>query len=347
MFNPKFTISNQMVTSLSEISEIKSMVERSKLIPSREVFLKRAAAIKMAHTSTSIEGNTLKEYQVAEVAQGKIITAEEDQIKEVKNYLLALRKIDILSQEKEFTAEDILNVHKIVMAGLTDAQKVGAWRPGQVYIVNVLPGGKEEVAYIPPASKKAPILIKDLVDWLKENNNLHPIIRAGLFHYQFETIHPFTDGNGRTGRLMTLLHLYQSGWDFKKVLVLEDYYNNDRKRYYESLQTGSSYEARQTVDLSKWLEYYVEAFLSEARRVKDQILSVSGAGSSLSTTKVLDKDELKIIDFVVTLGQITSSDAVDILNVPKRTAQQKLKKLDDIKVLKKVGAGPATFYVIS
>ena len=82
MFNPKFTISNQIVNRLSEISEIKSMVERSKLIPSREVFLRRAAAIKMAHTSTSIEGNTLKEYQVAEVAQGKKVIAQENQIKE-------------------------------------------------------------------------------------------------------------------------------------------------------------------------------------------------------------------------------------------------------------------------
>jgi len=347
MFNPKFTISNQIVNRLSEISEIKSMVERSKLIPSREVFLRRAAAIKMAHTSTSIEGNTLKEYQVAEVAQGKKVIAQENQIKEVKNYLTALKKIDILAQKKEFDIDDILNVHKTVMAGLIETQKVGAWRSDQVYIVNILPSGKEEVAYVPPTSKKVPVLIKDLVGWLKKNKNLHPIIRAGLFHYQFETIHPFTDGNGRTGRLMTLLLLYQSGWDFKKVLVLEDYYNNERRRYYESLQTGSTYEARQRVDLSEWLEYYVEAFLIEAGKVKDQILSISVVGNSLPTTKVLDKDELKIIDFVVTLGQITSSDVVDILNIPRRTAQQKLKKLEDTKVLKKVGAGPSTFYIVS
>jgi Fic family protein len=335
-----------MLIRLSEISEIKSMVERSKLIPSREVFLRRAAAIKMAHTSTSIEGNTLKEYQVAKVAEGKKVNAEENQIKEVKNYLSALKKIDTLAEKKLFATEDILNIHKTVIDGLVDTQKAGVWRPEQVYIVNVLPSGREKITYTPPTSKEVPILIKDLVGWLKENKNLHPIIRAGLFHYQFETIHPFTDGNGRTGRLMTLLHLYQSGWDFKKVLVLEDYYNNNRKKYYESLQTGDTYKARQKVDLSGWLEYYIEAFLSEAKRVKDQILSVSVAGNSLLTTKVLDKDELKVVDFVVTLGQITSSDVVDILNVPKRTAQQKLKKLEDMKILRKVGAGPATYYTI-
>ena len=346
MFNPKFTVSNQMLMRLSEISEIKSMVERSQLVPSREVFLRRAAAIKMAHTSTSIEGNNLEEYQVAEVAKGNKVVAQENQIKEVKNYLFALKKIDLLSQKKEFDTKDILDIHKNVMQGLADPSRVGAWRTGQVYIVNILPNGNEEIAYIPPTSKESQVLIKDLVTWLNQNKNMHPIVRAALFHYQFETIHPFTDGNGRTGRLMTLLHLYQSGWDFKKILVLEDYYNSDRKKYYESLQTGSTYKARQKVDLSKWLEYYVEGFLNETKKVKDQILSLSAVGDISSTRKIMDKDELKIIDFVVTLGQITSSDVVNILQIPKRTAQMKLKKLEDIKVLRKIGAGPATYYII-
>jgi Fic family protein len=76
------------------------------------------------------------------------------------------------------------------------------------------------------------VLIQELISWIKGNQQIHPIIKAGLFHFQFETIHPFMDGNGRTGRLMALLYLYQSGWNFKKVLVLEDYYNYNRKKYY-------------------------------------------------------------------------------------------------------------------
>ncbi|HNP89503.1 MAG TPA: hypothetical protein PKI75_02645, partial [Candidatus Woesebacteria bacterium] len=87
MFAPKYSISDKILNSLTEIAEIKSLVGRSKLLPEREVFLRRAAVIKMAHTSTSIEGNALKEFQVAQVAEGKNINAAEDQIKEVKNYL--------------------------------------------------------------------------------------------------------------------------------------------------------------------------------------------------------------------------------------------------------------------
>ena len=347
MFNPKYTISNKSLNQLSEIAEIKSLVARSLLLPQREIFLRRAAVIKMAHTSTSIEGNVLKEYQVAQVVEGKKISASEEQVREVKNYLNALRFVDKLSElGSRFTVKDVLNLHKLVVDGLVDKEKVGTFRKGPVYIVNILPNKKEEIAYTPPKASQVPELIENLIDWLVKENEIHPIIRAGLFHYQFETIHPFTDGNGRTGRLLTLLHLYQSGWDFKKILVLEDYYNRNRKAYYEALQTGKSYQARQEIDLSNWLTYYVEGFLDEARKVKGQVLSLSVVGDLHAERNVLDQDELKIVDFTITMGEITSSDVVDILEVPKRTAQAKLKRLEDIKVLKKKGAGPTTYYVI-
>jgi len=347
MFNPKYTISNKILNQLTEITEIKSIIERAKLLPQREVFLKRAAIIKIAHTSTSIEGNRLQEYQVEKVAQGKKILAAEDQVKEVKNYLSALKYIDKLAKSKnEFTAKDILKVHKLVTDGLIDKEKVGTFRKGPIYIVNVSPNKQEKVTYIPPSAENVLRLVENLIKWLTKNKETHPIIRAGLFHYQFETIHPFTDGNGRTGRLMTLLYLYQSGWDFKKILVLEDYYNRNRKLYCESLQTGKDYKSRQKVDLSGWLEYYIQGFLDEARKVKDQVLNLLVVKDIDATKIVLNKDELKILDFTISMSRITSSDVVDILQIPKRTAQAKLKKLENNKILKKIGAGPTTYYIV-
>lgn len=101
MFKLLYTISDEVANKLSQIAEIKAMVQRSNLLPAREAFLRRAAVIKMAHTSTSIEGNRLKEYQVKELAGGKRVVAEADEIREVENYLTALGKIDILSEEKK------------------------------------------------------------------------------------------------------------------------------------------------------------------------------------------------------------------------------------------------------
>ena len=121
------------------------------------------------------------------------------------------------------------------------------------------------------------------------------------------------------------IYLYQSGWGFKKILVLEDFYNQNRKRYYEALQTGEDYKSRDITDLTSWVEHFTEGFLAEAREVKDQIMSLSTMGNVKTTRNFLNKDELRIVDFVITLGQITSSDVVGILQIPKRIAQDKLR----------------------
>lgn len=348
MFKPVYKITDKIASQISQIAEIKSLVERTRLLPKRETFLRRAAVIKMAHSSTSIEGNQLQEYQVKNLLEGKQVKAEKDQIAEVKNYLVALNQIDGLAQdEKMFTVSDILAVHKSVVARLVEEQKAEKFRLVPVYVVNVLANGNEKLVYTPPPFKQVPDLMGELLEWLKNNEAIHPIIRAGLFHYQFESIHPFTDGNGRTGRLMTLLSLYQSGWDFKKVLVLEDYYNRNRKNYYSALQTGKTIVARTNIDVTTWLEYFVEGFLDEVLKIKNQILNVAITGTGAENPETLDLDELKIVDFVLTLGKITSSDVEDILDIPKRTAQFKLNKLEDKKILKKVEFGPGTHYVIN
>ncbi len=151
--------------------------------------------------------------------------------------------------------------------------------------------------------------------------------------------HPFVDGNGRTGRLLTLLSLYQSGWDFRRGLVLEEYYNLDRRSYYEALQDGRK-------DLTSWLVYFVKGFWVEALRLQESITSLLAGTGSLHERK-LSIGDLKIIDFVVTLDKITSSDVSDILSISKRTAQSHIARLLKFKILDKVASGPATYYKLA
>jgi len=342
MFNPKYQITDKILSDLTKISEIKSQVEKSNILPAREIFLKKVAAVGMAHSSTSIEGNTLSEYQVGKLAKGEKVVAEGREILEVKNYLQALKLVDnIHDAKKPFDIKKILDIHKSVISGLIDEKKVGVFRNGPVYIVNISLYGGEELVYTPPKFDRVEPLINELLEWMNKKDDIHPIIKAGIFHYQFVSIHPFPDGNGRSTRLLTLLYLYQAGYVFKKSLVLEDFYNNDRKRYYENLQTGSTFESRKDADLTNWLTYFTEGFLFEVQRVKDLILS---SGSKSKEQIILNEDELKIVDFAVSLGKITSDDVTDILKIPKRTAQDKLKKLVSLGVLKKVGLGPNTYY---
>lgn len=344
MYNPKYRITDKILSDITNISDINSQVKKSNITPSREIFLKKVATIGMAHSSTSIEGNTLNQYQVKMLAEGEKVVAENNQILEVKNYLKSLKLVDKIHESRNsFGEKEILSIHKAVVSNLVVESKVGVFRKGPVYIVNISATGREELVYTPPNYIKVKSLINELLEWLVKEDDVHPIIKAGVFHYQFVSIHPFTDGNGRSARLLTLLYLYQHGYIFKKSLVLEDFYNNDRKRYYESLQTGKDYDDRIDADLTGWLEYFTEGFLFEAQRVKDLILSFSNKSKA---SVVLSKDELKIVDFTVNMGKITSDEVVKILDIPKRTAQDKLKKLVEISVLKKKGSGSNTFYTI-
>lgn len=347
MFNPRYQISPKIVSNLSRIAEIHALIRQAKILPAREAFLRRSAIVKMTHSSTSIEGNTLSEVQVKNLLEGKSVRAETDQIREAKNYLMALRLVDEIAASKQFFKEkDLLLVHQRVVSGLIIKEKTGKFRSGPVYVVNVLANGKEKIAYTAPPAKSVLEHINDLLCWLQSKNDIHPVIRAGIFHYQFETIHPFTDGNGRVGRLLTILHLYQSGWDFRRALILEDYYNRNRKSYYEHLQTGKNFQQRQGADLTRWLEYFTDGFLFEAQKLKDQVELLQAVNpKQTAETLVLDKDELMIVDFVVTLGKVTSADVCDILRIPKRTAQAKLNKLEaEVGLLEKAGAGPKTYY---
>lgn len=336
---------------MTEIAEIKAIVERSKVLPLNEVQLRRQAILRMAHTSTSIEGNKLAEFEVGKVLEGKSVRAPQKDILEVENYYKALRFLEVMAKNKNpITVEEILKLHKIVIEGLADKKKVGKFRTSDVYVLDDLGDGREMLRFKAPNAKRALNLIEELILWLKSSvkEGIHPIIKAGILHLQFVTIHPFTDGNGRVARLLTQLLLYRSGWDFRKIIVLEEYYNRDRMSYYnaENKAQGKSYS--QSMDFSAWLEYFTTGFLVEARKVLEQIQSIGfGKVSKKSEQIFLDPDEIQIMDFLTTTGRITSDDVLDVLKVAKRTAQLKLKNLSGKGLIKINGKGPSTYYTIA
>jgi|Napbiome12C3dose_1001474.scaffolds.fasta_scaffold00001_274 Fic family protein len=348
MFNPRYTITPSILDKISKISEIKTIVERSRVLPQREIELRRQAVVKMVHTSTSIEGNRLAQFQVNKVLGGEKVKADPKSIDEVKNYQDALLLVDkIAASRSKFNMEDILAIQKEVTKGILEPRKSGHFRPSTVYVVNTI-DNIDKVMYRPPSAKKVPVLVADLLNWLNgDGKDLHPVVAAGILHLEFASIHPFTDGNGRTTRLLTQLYLMQNGWDFRKILVLDEYYNQDRLEYYNALQIEKTYRERIGENITSWLEYFTEGFLVEAMRVRDDIQStgldkVPGKGEQI----FVDKDEIPIIEFMTTVGRITSEDVVEILKVAKRTAQFKLKRLIEKGLIKQEGAGTGIYYVL-
>ncbi len=351
MLDPKYNISPTTLSNMTEIAEIKAVVERSRVLPLNEAQLRRQAILRMAHTSTSIEGNRLAQFEVGKVIEGQSVRAPQKDILEVENYYKALQKLEeMVKNKRSITLDEVLQLHKMVINGLVESKKVGKYRPADVYVVDDLGGGKEKVRFKAPDAKKVPGLMKDLIVWLDKSKKegVHPIIRAAILHLQFVTVHPFTDGNGRVARLLTQLLLYREGWDFRRIIVLEDYYNRNRLSYYnaENYAQGAKYE--ETMDFTTWLEYFTTGFLIEARKVMEQIKSIGfGKVSRKSEQIFLDRDEIQIMDFLATTGRLTTDDVSEILNLTKRAAQLKVKKLVDNKLLQVKGSGPSTYYILS
>lgn len=350
MFNPKYSINSKILSNITEIVEIKAVIERSRVLPLNEAQLRQQAILRMAHTSTSIEGNKLAQFEVGKVIEGKSVRGSQKDIAEVENYYKALKVLDEMSKTKRpITSEEILKLHKIVIEGLVETKKTGQFRPADVYVLDDLGDGREILRFKAPGAKKVPILIDDLLTWLKvaKSEGIHPILKAGILHLEFVSIHPFTDGNGRLARLLTQLQMYRDGWDFRKILVLEDFYNRDRKSYYNAEHEVQGFAYNPEADFTSWLEYFTNGFLVEARKALEQIQSIGfGKVSKKSEQIYLDRDEIQIMDFLTTTGRITSEDVTDILKLAKRTAQLKLKKLVDNGLLSRQGSTTATYYTL-
>ena len=137
---------------------------------------------------------------------------------------------------------------------------------------------------MPPEAKDVAALMKDLTVWLKEKEEEIPCpILAALAHYQFATIHPYYDGNGRTARLLATLVLYQGGYDLKGLYSLEEYYARNLQAYYKAISRGSHhnyYEGRETADITPWIEYFVIGMLDAFEHVKRRAEEAQGKGAA-------------------------------------------------------------------
>lgn len=350
MFNPKYKLTNKIVKMLTAIAEARVVIERAKLLPKQELKLRRLALIRMTYNSTAIEGNRLNIREVEALLANKKIDAPERDIFEVKNYLNALKYIgQVKEREEPITKQVLLKIHKLVTEKTLAKEFSGHYRQEPVYVVRRRFGLPDKIMYTGPEAKKVPQLCADLIKWIQqsETKEINPVIAAGIAHQEIAAIHPFNDGNGRTARAMATLILYKRGYDFRRLFALEDYYNKERSKYYQAINIGKNYNERKT-DMTSWLGYFTTGFKEEIDNVKNKVieLSVKKVDGSIKSQIYLNKDQLKIIDFLDNVGKINVNDVVDILNCPKRTAQLYLQKLKKIGMIKQVGKGPASAYVM-
>ena len=218
---PPFTISS---TAISLIAEISALVERYAIrLEAEGLRLRKANRIKTIHSSLAIEGNQLEEEQVSALLEGRHVVAPPREIQEVRN---AIRTYDLYPSLNPFREADLLRAHGVMMEGLIDSAE--RYRRGGVGVFGE--GGIEHLA--PPASR-VPLLMANLFEWLRTAKD-HLLIRSCVFHYEFEFIHPFDDGNGRTGRLWQSLILGRLNPVFEHLPVENMVYAN-QQQYYDVL----------------------------------------------------------------------------------------------------------------
>lgn len=347
MFTPTFTITPEINSRIAEIERLRTLVNQANILPELEVQLRFRATVEAVHSSTSIEGNPLNQQQVQKVLHGETISAPDYAIKEVLNYKKALDWLNGKDASDVFlTVEDILHMHSLVMGKLLPKEKVGKFRPGDVYVVDEM-NGKEIVRYTGPLAKDVPNLVSSLLKWIKiqSRSPLHPVLLAGLIHYLFVSIHPFSDGNGRTTRLLTYYFLKTREYDFRATLSLDTYYVQHQKQYYEALSRGEDFDDRMDADLTPFLEFFTTGFFTSAQHVSQYIQAGKIVGNNDKPLR-LNPEELVILDFVYQFGSMTIQEAIDALSIPKRTVQRRLMELVEKNILKVENQGPATRYVL-
>lgn len=350
MFKPKYKITDEILKMLTAIAEAKVIIDQAKILPLQEIRLRRQALIRMTHSSTAIEGNRLNVKEVGDLLARKKIDAPERDIYEVKNYLKALKYIeDVVSSKKPVTEKVILRIHKLVTDKTLPKEQSGHYRKNPIYVVKRRLGFPAQVVYTGPDERKVPGLCRDLIAWIKKNEQqkTNPIIIAGIAHLEIAAIHPFNDGNGRTARALATLILYKMGYDFRRLFALEDYYNEDRPSYYEAINTGEKYHDGKE-DFTFWLSYFIEGFKEETDNTRRKVstLSKKKLNKDIGSKIFLSEEQLEILDFIDQMGKITVKDVMDITKSPKRTAQLKLQKLKKLGMIKQTGKGPSSAYVL-
>lgn len=262
-YAPQYTINEKIKSNLQEIERLKDKIRGSRILPETEASIRLRATVETVHSSTSIEGNPLDANEVrAVISSDKVLTKEEYAEIEVQNYKNALDYIDKRRHgNTEITLEDVLELHRIITDKLLDKTRNGKIRKNPVYIENQ----NHEVIYTAIDASKVRSALEELLDWVKLSQfSVHPVIIAGIIHFSVAAIHPFADGNGRTARALTSLFLALNQYDCNGALVLDSYYATDRKAYYAILQllTGKNYAFAIKSDLTPWLEYFTDGFLT-------------------------------------------------------------------------------------
>lgn len=315
-----------------KIEVLKETIKGLPITPNVLKALRETARLTATHYSTQIEGNRLLQKEVEQVIKkGEHFPGRQRDEKEIKGYYLALEWAE-KHVRRPLTETTVKTLHALVESEGNTKIRPTPYRDGQNVIKDSTSG---MIVYMPPEAKDVPCLMQELVDWLHAGKVELPCpIVAAIAHYQFVTIHPYYDGNGRAARLLTTLILHQGGYDLKGLYSLEEYYARDLQAYYDAISRGNHhnyYFGRAEADITVWIESFVLGMLDafEHVKIRAEEAQKKGAADKFPLLRRLTPRQRKVLTLFTDRASITSNDVAGLFDFSGRSARLLCNKLVD------------------
>jgi len=340
MFTPKYKITNQLLANITKINDLVRDLNDFKFPKVVLVEYEKIAREVSTYASTSIEGNPLPLTEIKKILKSRPTNIRNSE-KEVLNYNQALINLHQLLQTNQLklSLQLILVIHKQVTSGLLPHHQIGKFRQNPVVVNNPKTGN---IVYIPPDVKFVNKLISDLIVFINSNSQrINPLILAGIFHKQMVIIHPFMDGNGRTTRLATKVLLAKMGLNTFNLFSFENYYNQNVTKYFQTAgEFGDYHELENSIDFTKWLEYFTGGLIDELLRVQKLLPKLGNTPNTKLKTY-----HLKILEYIRQNGFISDRDYAKLTDRAKATRTLDFNKLIELELIERQDKGRATYYI--
>jgi len=348
MFQPKFSITNKILKNIGIVEAAREVIINAPLVPAYEKKFREEAIVRTVHHGTHIEGNELNISEASAVLKGQPVVGRDRDIQEIINYRNVINFLDFVAtgevSKGKVTQDVVKKIHALTVGKLLPDAQCGAYRKTQVVVKNSQTG---EVTFRPPPAIEVPYQMEAFLTWLSEvpKDEIHPVLKAGIVHYELVRIHPFIDGNGRMARATATLVLFLENYDIKKFFSLEEYFDHDASNYYEALKSASG------GDLSKWLEYFTQGLAIELTRIKEKVQRLSTdihLKEKLGGKQVfLSERQIAIMEYIQRVGYVQNQSFKELF--PKISEDTILRDLHDLMkkgIIKKEGKTKAARYML-
>lgn len=328
---PQFTITAALLSEVEQVAVLRERIQSAVVDLAWIPALQKDTRTRNVHASTAIEGNPLTLEQVRVLEEGRELSASDTRHKrEVLNYFAGLRYVEKNVDKKIIRQTDILELHRILAEDVMDQGEAGKYRMIAVRVGQ----------YRPPAADAVSGLMFELLEWWNvASKKISPVLSSAILHYRFEAIHPFADGNGRTGRAIALWELYRRGFDTHHIFSVDEYYWEDRPKYYAALDGVR----KAGEDMTSWLEYCAAGLRQTLERawLRIQTFQVKSA-----ERLVLRPRQEQLLHLLRDHGGMAPGEIWKVLGVSRQGAMDLLRPLIEAGLVEKIGGKKTGRYVL-